>query len=201
MRKEQIDYAFATSNVKNMPFEEYEKNFTFVVNGNCYKASRFTADLVSPIIRKYHYDDKTFDKFTITTNLNIQEKEATAVDYFKDFLNLISFEEITLDDCHLIHFAEYFLQLGNIDEYLRLKNEYFENLTPQNVIDRLKFIYEQIKKASLTSNEFFTSDKMEKIISFTASHFTEIDKNELKTLKEEIIEEIISNESLKIDEE
>lgn len=39
---------------QNIPFDKYEKNFEFIVNGKRYQTSRIVTDLLSPIICQLH---------------------------------------------------------------------------------------------------------------------------------------------------
>lgn len=109
-------YSLSTDNIKKVPFEKYQKKFTFIVNCKRYETSRFVADLLSPTICNYHYKDETLDEFT----LNIQANDD---DSFHKFLKIIHFNETELDTIECKRFGEYFLHLGNIDEYLRLYPE------------------------------------------------------------------------------
>lgn len=188
MRKNKFVFLLNIDNFKSIPFDKYENDFTFIVNGNEYKTNRLIADLLSPIIRKYHYQDQTIDRFVINT----EQKNQEIAEYFTDFLNLIKFEEINIDAQHQKYFSEFFLKIGNFDEYLKFHPEFFEEIRIDNIIDRLK---EMVKFNH--ANQF----NFDKLISFAAEHFEEIDKNQLKKLDLEQIEEIIKNESLKLDEE
>ena len=51
--------------MKGIPFHKYEKNFTFIVNNKQYETSRFIADILSPIVRQYHYTDESINSITI----------------------------------------------------------------------------------------------------------------------------------------
>lgn len=77
---EQEDYQFSLSfnNIKSIPFDKYEKNFTFIVNGKEYETSRFVADILSPIVREYHFIDESMNSISIDTSSNTR-------DYFKNF--------------------------------------------------------------------------------------------------------------------
>ena len=187
-----FQFSLSLSNAKGIPFNEYEKNFRFIVNGKSYETNRYIADLISPIIRKYHHSDKTIDEFTINTESDIQLMHE---DCFKDFLNLATFENYEIDSNQQKLFAQYFLHLGNLDEFHRLEHEYQANLTPNNAVDHLKSFnnFEYSSETSLSN--------LKQTISYSASHFTEINKDELQTLNEEIIEEIIKSDSLQLDEE
>ena len=65
MNGNKIDFSIGLENVKSIPFQNYENNFTFFVNGKQYKTNRFIADLLSPKIRNYHFSDQSIDKFDI----------------------------------------------------------------------------------------------------------------------------------------
>lgn len=100
------------------------------------------------------------------------------------------------------------MQLGNIEESLNLQPKLFEELEPDNVIEKIKEIIGIIqnnrpKFSKKTTNyiEFKLNESVDKIISYAASHFSEISKEQMKNINEEILEEIISNESLKIESE
>ena len=51
--------------IVNVPLHNYEKSFTFIVNGQEFKTSRIIADLLSPTLSKIHLNDPTVDIFTI----------------------------------------------------------------------------------------------------------------------------------------
>lgn len=100
------------------------------------------------------------------------------------------------------------MQLGNIEESLNLQPKLFEELEPDNVIEKIKEIIGIIQnnqpkfsKKTTNSIEFKLNESVDKIISYAASHFSEISKEQMKNINEEILEEIISNESLKIESE
>ncbi|KAK8867140.1 hypothetical protein M9Y10_010114 [Tritrichomonas musculus] len=177
------DFTLNFDEIKEIPFDKYENNFTFNVNGKIYKTNRVIADFLSPTIRNYHFNDQSFEEFTINTSV-----KDDSCDYFLDFLNLCKFDHIKLDSPHMTQYLEYFSQLGNTKEYLRLQPQYFEGLTIDNIVDRLKFIPQ-----SLTSNDGFS-----KMISFAAKKFEKIPKEDLKELKLDIIEDIIKNPALKL---
>lgn len=191
MEKNSI-FLLSFANVKNISFEEYEKDFTFIVNDRHYKTSRAKADLLSPIVRRYHYTDESIQEITI--NINKLNDDQKSTDYFSDFLQLTNFEEKSIDENHRKHYIEYFYELGNMNEYLRLQPEYFDDLSPGNVILRLQLLY----KLNVVNEE---NENMQEIIKYASTHFEEINKEEMKKLEPEILEEIIKNPSLRLNEE
>lgn len=46
-----------TTRISNIPLEKYEKNFTFIVNGEQFQTNRIIADLISPQVCKFHIND------------------------------------------------------------------------------------------------------------------------------------------------
>lgn len=60
-------YSLDINVLRNLPFDKYNKDFTFIVNDKEYKTSRIIADILSPQNRKFHLADGTIDTFTIDT--------------------------------------------------------------------------------------------------------------------------------------
>lgn len=200
MSDSKINYCLSTDNAKNVPFDKYEKNFTFILNGKRYETSRFVADILSPIVCNWHYKDETLDEFT----LNITSKDdsqTSSDDSFQTFLQIINFIPAELDANQCQKYGQYFLQLGNIDEYLRLCPEYFDNLTSNNVIDRLIFITGTIKANRRENEHFKLTEKINMMIEYAAEHFSEIPQEKLKMIEYDILEEIIKNKKLRLDDE
>lgn len=213
-RMEINNFSLSFTNVKQLPFEKYEKNFSFIVNNKVYETSRYIADILSPIIREYHYIDETIDKFSIQINSNekgTDQSSKEGIDYFADFLKLAEYKSKPINESQRKFYTEYFIQLGNIDEYLRLQPDYFEDLNPENLIDRLKFNIENvrnIKNIKMQNKEIqqkicdlVNSSGVKKMIEYASSHFTDLPIEKVKTLSIEIIEEIIKDEALELEDE
>lgn len=125
-----MDYLFSLSNVKKIPFDKYEHDFTFNINGKLYKTSRVIADLLSPTIRNYHFHDPTINEFIINSanKKNEQNSEDNKEDYFNDFLKLNKFEQIHIEEPQRKQFIQIFLQLGNAEESINLQLKLFDEL-------------------------------------------------------------------------
>lgn len=200
MNGNKIDFSIGLENVKSIPFQNYENNFTFFVNGKQYKTNRFIADLLSPKIRNYHFSDQSIDKFDIDiSNFNRNKKNSNEKDYFDEFLGLSSFSNVKLDPNRLKYFLNYFYILGNSDEYYRLKSYFLKDITKENAIEQL------ISFANLDSNDNESIDpndqSIQEIIQFIAKNFWSISKEKLKLLNINILEIILSQESLKVQSE
>lgn len=194
-----IEFALDTENLKNIPLHKYTSDFTFLVNGKEYKTNRFIADLLSPIIREYHFADETINEFSFKINNENDQFD----DYFQDFLQLSSFTKSKIDSKRQNYYSKYFLKLGNIEEYFRILPEYSEGITIENAIDLLDqfiSITKNINDKNLPLKSKI-SRNIQQLISFLAQNFDFIDKNKIKELDIELIEEIISNESLQLKEE
>lgn len=205
--EEDIDFSLSTENLNDIPFHKYENNFTFIVNGKKYYTSRVVADLLSPIIREYHYIDETINEFSINT--------IEKLDVFEDFLSLSNFENALISKDRQKIYSEYFYQLGNINEYIKLHQESFEETNHENAVGRLisisqnatllsNYFDESVIISDLSSPIYDSFNKIENVndlIAYIASNFESINKNEMKSLSLELIEEIISNENLKLKDE
>ena len=182
-----VEYYLSNTNLNEVPFDKYEPDFTFIVNGKPYPTHRIVADILSPIIRQLHFSDETIDQYTINTDDNSESE-----DYFSDFLNLPNLRTVQIDSNRQKMYSKYFYILGNTDECFRVQPELLENLTPSNVVSVLKkFVKIDTKKSS----------RINEAVKFASAHFEELNKDEVASLDAGIIEKIVSNEDLKIDDE
>ncbi|KAK8883245.1 hypothetical protein M9Y10_045896 [Tritrichomonas musculus] len=90
----------------------YEPKFTFHVNGKSYSTSRIFVDVLSPFVRNLHHTDESINELNITTGRSTKESEE---DFFSDFLKLVTFESISIDEERRKKFIEYFKILGNCE--------------------------------------------------------------------------------------
>ena len=170
--------------IKQIPFQKYKKDFTFIVDGTTFYTSRFEADLLSPLIRDLHFSNENLNSFSINTNNQFPNCN------FSDFLSLLTFQPKTIDINLQLYFKYLFSVLGNREESEKIQLQYNESLSINNVIERIKQ-----KQSSFPLNDMIEE------ISFASSHFKEINKEELKKLDESIIEMIIQNDNLKVKDE
>lgn len=187
-----LDFSLGPDNLKDIPFNKYEKNFTFIINGKKHETSRFIADLFSPYVRKMHFIDETINKFYINNNELNDE-------CFEEFLKLSSFNNFQLNSKERKLYSEYFYHLGNIEEYYRIQPECYGVLTTENAVERL---------ISILNNSLKNTDEIDrcninftKIIEFISIHFEEIDKELVKKLPIDTIEEILMSDSLIVEDE
>lgn len=193
----EIKFKLDIENIEEIPFHKYDQNFTFIVDGKRYQTNRVVADILSPKLRKLHFSDESLNEFYIDTK--IQSKLGDKNDYFSEFLNLTSFNEIKLDSNHLKFYMQYFYALGNIDSFLKMKQHYCEELTVENAVDRLLEITQDISNNGCESDLF--QSPANKIITFISEKIENIDKNKIKMLNISILEQILRNVSLQLHSE
>ena len=171
--------------VVNVPIQTYDKDFTFIVNGEEIKTSRIISDLLSPIICQIHSIDPTVDVFMINT----QQKGN-----FFCILNLVSFQDINLPSSEVEFITE-------VIEILRNKNIKYQKaketseLTIDNVLNRIA-LHERFS--------LFNSSVLITEIEFIASHFYELCTNhedEFEILSNETLLKIFSNDHFQLNSE
>ena len=137
-----------------------------------------------------HFSDESCDKFYLTTKNKSKENN-----YFLDFLKLCHYEEQTLDTSHMQEYLNYFKQLGNIEEYYRIGLSSL-TMTTENAIQCADKLFECDSETTE-----FQEENIKKVISFISSHFYEFKEEDLKHLRIGILEEVLSNDDLKISDE
>ena len=192
-REEGLNYSLNVNNLKTIPFDKYDKSFTFIVNNKRYETSRIVADILSPTVRKMHYTDESSNEFSFNTKDGQTEK-----DDFDSFLNLATFNNVEIDFDHQIRYSEYFYELGNIDECIRIQTQYSSSFTIENAINRLLHIIEITEK--FNKNTIKEND-IQELIDYIAQNFEEFNKYNLKKIKIEYLELIIRNNNLKLEDE
>ena len=173
--KQEIKFSLNTNAVKKMPFDRYLKDFTFIVDGQQYKTSRFFADFISQLIRQLHYQDETIDHFYINTSGKFNKCD------FSKFLSLTSFDEEIIDIEYQKYYAFIFSILQNEEEYEKFSPKCTEEISLDNCLTRLfekqKFIQNFNAKNGYFNYQFFDEE-----IEFISKHFSEISKDNLKKI-------------------
>ena len=170
-----IEFSLDTKNFKNIPLHKYTSDFTFLVNGKEYKTNRFIADILSPIIREYHFSDETINEFSF----NIDKSDEFNNDFFLDFLNLARFTNQKVDQIRKKYYSICFLKLGNIEEYLRILPEFTEELSIDNIIELIDYISSFSSVTFHEENSQIKSQMIKnrkQIITYIAKNFEYIDK-------------------------
>lgn len=169
----------------NVPLNNYDKDFTFIVNGERFQTSKIVADLLSPRISKMHRNDPTFCEFNITT-----ESKGN----FSKFLKIINFQSNEISDEDISFIAEIVSILDN--DFLEVAIPTIEN--ENSIEDTLKLVQKHEKCG------IFYSKVLNEEIEFISSNFyqiTEDDDEEFKKLSIKTIENIIKNNHIQLKSE
>lgn len=198
-----MEFSLSPSNFRDIPFQKYAKDFTFIVNGQHYETSRFIADILSPTIRKMHYNDENLTEFVINTALKEDDqskKENISIDYFNEFLQLVTSDKIYLDEQHQEIFSKYFYQLGNFTEYLTI-NPLCNNPNETSEKESVHILQDISDKKFLCDQFSFDNEIIQKHVINISKNISKIDQNEFKTISIEILAEIIRQDTLTLDDE
>lgn len=115
--------------LKDIPFEKYQKDFTFIVNGKEYQTNRLFADILSPKIRKFHYVDGSIDSFVINVDANFD---------FNEILSLLLSDEKQINKEKAAIYSKIFIILENKDAYLKLFPKNAEKSNISNVFEQIR---------------------------------------------------------------
>ena len=170
-------------NVQRIHLNKFEKDFSFIVNGKVYPTNSFVANILSPHI------SKMFEK-----NMNISYYEINPTKK-GDFNRIIKYGEIRRINIEQEEERQYFLNimklLGNNNEFHRFSKELQEDISYENVIQRIK------TKQGLNIN-------LDEEITFLSNNFHDFNTkypDMILELDVDTIERIISNNQLKLHEE
>lgn len=186
--------------LKDIPFEKYQKDFTFIVNGKEYQTNRLFADILSPKIRKFHYVDGSIDSFVINVDANFD---------FNEILSLLLSDEKQINKEEAAIYSKIFIILENKDAYLKLFPKNAEKSNISNVFEQIRSkkqylsLFSDANDKSKTNEEdiYLNNEIIQPEIDFIAKHFYAIDLEELKTLGTTVVESVISNSSLQLPDE
>ena len=167
------------NNIQRINFEKFDKDFSFIVNGKCFKTNSFVACILSPNISKMFQENMHLSYYEINT-----EDDG-------DFNQIIKYGEmksINIKEDEQPYFANVMKILGNNNEFLQFSKEFQEEISFENVTRRI-----QIKKElGVDFNNEIT------FISNNFHYFCTNSPESIITLDIDIIEQIISNNQLKL---
>ena len=174
-----------TQSLLKVPFQTYEKDFTFIVNGNEFKTSRLVSDLLSTTICQNHLSDPTLNTFTINTK--------NAGD-FSHILKLTEFNTVAITEDELPFFIEVIeiLKPASINSDL---NQPDTELTADNVFGLIE---------SHSKYREFYEKQLGAEISFVSSHLYELletKENDLKKVGSLNLSLILSDDQIQLKSE
>lgn len=173
------------NSILKIPLEKYDKNFTFIVNGEKFCTNRVIADLLSPKICQIHFNDPTFDEFTIQTS----EKGN-----FSYVLDLALFNQVSIPETEVPFIAE-IIEIFDNESIKTNKIDRKVTITIDNVFNLIK---------NHEKYDIFHSKMLQDEIDFLSSHFFLIDDdkvNEIIEMKMDTLEMIIKNPKLQLKSE
>ena len=168
--------------LQRIKFEQFEKDFSFIVNGEIYQTSSAVACILSPRISKCFEENMSISSYSI----NITDKG--------DFNQIIQYGEmkaINIKEEIKPYFENIMKKLGNSNEFCRFSKEFTGGISYENVFQRIK------------SKQELDIDFDEEVL-FISSNFHDFYTkyhNAIFALDVDIIEQIISNKNLKINDE
>lgn len=114
--------------LQNVPFDLYEKDFTFIVNGEEFHTNRLIADILSPKISQIHHVDPTISTFVI----NSKHKGN-----FSKILDLINFQrnQISKEELQFLSEIIQLLDIKSIEVNFKDVNK---EITLTNVFSKIK---------------------------------------------------------------
>jgi hypothetical protein len=171
-----VEISLSAKGFRNLPRNVYENDFTFIVGENLYYCPSFVASFLSPRICDLQKKDPTLREFHIET------KDPTHL--FEKLLEVCYGSSFRV--CESISFfGSIFNELWNRELYEQISDS---DLTIFNVVDRIKFLSSM-------------NESCEREIEFCSSHFSEIDLTSIFSIPFEILSNIISKESLQLNDE
>ena len=170
------------NDIERIDFHEFEKDFLFIVNGEIYQTNSFVANILSPNISKNYKEKVNTSYYEINTK------------HEGDFNKIIEYGEmksINISKEERKYFIDILKQLGNRQECAQFYEELQEDISYENVINRI-----------LIKQEL--DIQFEEEISFISNNFDSFHTKypeSILTLDVNIIERIISNDEMKLNNE
>ena len=185
----------SSTNIKNMPFENYtRKQFRFIAGNSVMSMNFILADYISPLISKYHQIDPTMEFIYLSKDeqsSNLLSKDIQSVIH-----RLISGEKVNISNEVSIKLRILFILLENYEIYQDIKKTF-----PFCIDDLdypLDFILNFFQyKFKISQFNFQNNDCIE----FIATNFYQYEKLKLIKLPKQILFLIISNDKLMIKNE
>lgn len=105
-------------------------------------------------------------------------------------MNLATFKGNFVKETELKYYLDYFLQLGNFEEYFNLQQDKYNSISTENVIDLI---------LSIENNEM--NSMMNKLIKYSSEHFYELNKEKLTKMSIENLSQILNSTELRVENE
>ncbi|OHT03894.1 hypothetical protein TRFO_28734 [Tritrichomonas foetus] len=176
-----MTFTLSTAGLSNIDFDIYEKDFTFYIGEEQFECNKLLADFISPNICKLRINDPTIDCYYINNIGNIN------ANLFNLILSLAMGYTIEIAKEDRRSITTLFSELGNT-EFLTFLCSSLDDIDEDNVIDTIKL------KSDLGLS-------INKEISYIASHFHKIERDQLKTLTADQLYMIFAKKGLCVESE
>ena len=169
-------------NIERIQFDKLEKDFSFIVNDQIYKTNSIVAAILSPRISKLLDENMKISYYKINPK------------YDGDFNRIIEYgnmKTLSIKEDENQYFENVMRELGNTNELFRFNKFFQEDIAYENVIERIQ------KKREHNIN-------FDEEISFISSNFCDFHAKypeAIFALDIDIVEQIISNEKLRLSDE
>lgn len=180
------------SSILHVPVQKYERDFTFIINGEKYETNRIIADLLSPKISNYHLIDPTINSYIIDSKHRGN---------FSTILNLIKFDEEKIQEEEIPFILEILENLENTTKFIKFQNTPKTNKEETTDYSISKTLNSLLKHQEF--REFYQKEINDEIINIS-KHFYEIEENDktnIFQLDEDLLEEIFNYFEFTIDNE
>jgi hypothetical protein len=159
-------------------------SFRFIIGSEEFKCSRFQAAFISKAVHRLLCSDFTIDSFALTG------VEDGASDFFNIICALIEGRPIVLDEsnCERVSRVGEVLENDELLAFVMKFQESVEAISVSNCISRLRM-------------RVRTGLKIEEALKFVASHFYELEIEELKGLTNDLLEAVVSHSDLRLIDE
>mgnify|MGYP001087271975 CR=1 FL=1 len=174
-----------TSCILNVPLKLYQKDFSFIVNGQKYQTSFLISDLISEKISNIHNIDPTFNEYSINTENNGD---------FSTILKLISFQETAISKSELPFIAEIIKDLEIKSIKIMNSNKHPE-FNEDNIFQELH---------QYETNKYFYSEYYDESIEYISTHFSELlqsKENEIANIEINSLFNILNHPKLRLKNE
>ncbi|OHS95125.1 hypothetical protein TRFO_38643 [Tritrichomonas foetus] len=177
-----MSFSLSSDFLTRVNFDIYDKDFTFIVNEQCYKVNKICADIISPIINNIHKTDPTVDHFDITCEFDSSE--------FEHIIGLFKNQPIEINKINTKQMMHFFNELGNSEflSFLLGNCESLESCSQEKVIERFLI---KLKH----------SINVDEDVEFIANHFYQFEENLSSDLDVDSLSIILSHPSLQIPNE
>ena len=195
----------SSSGLKNIVLNKYidDDDFVFNFGEHQFQMKSFFAEFISPIVSHLHQTDPTINTINfrdLNTNKNEEFDKLTKAIVSSDTISLLiqisSGLSIDINEDQAIKLRFLSILLGNLELHSKLNELFPQTYTEKSVNYYLKNIDNFYNFSQYKTDFDFTS-----LLSFIASHFYAIDRNEFLKLSRNLQHQIISHPKLKIDSE